>query len=142
VSIERSEIDMQNAVAMRQEPTPERFTKFERAVLSEIAAHDIGCPITLLELRSHLVPLRIFTDRELKAMVATLRDAGEPIGAHRGKLHGYYWADTPEGLETAARPMLNQAFAMLRTARKLLGRKRLKELAGQATIDEMFGAAE
>jgi hypothetical protein len=147
VTLERSEVDLQNAAEMRPEQKPQKYTELERAVLSEIANHDITNPVTLHQLTiagfiGTSLKVAFPTPREVKAIVATLRDAGEPIGASRGRLHGYYWASSVEDLESAARPMLNQAFAMLRTARKLLGRKRLKELAGQAAIDEMFGAAE
>lgn len=140
MTLERSEIDMQNAVGMRQEETPETYSTLELAVLSEIAGHDITAPVTLLDLRQLVGDHRRFfaTERQIKAAVARLRDSGQPIGAHRGKLHGYFWCSDIASLEVAARPMLAQAFAMLRTARKLLGPRRLKELAGQQQFDSLF----
>jgi hypothetical protein len=109
----------------------------DEAVLRAIMGRPATRPIPLAEI-SDITGLG---PREIKGSVERLREAGMPVGASRCRPSDYFWASSPADLEAAARPMLNQAFTMLRGARRLLGARRLREMAGQATIDSVFGEA-
>ncbi len=73
--------------------------------------------------------------RAVKGCVELLRAEHRlPIGARRGRPHGYYIAATVADLEASAKPMIAQAKRMLQGAYYLLGKKRVRELLGQGTL--------
>jgi hypothetical protein len=73
--------------------------------------------------------------RAIKGIVESLRSEHRlPIGASRGKVHGYYVCRTADELEASARALISQAKRMLQGASRMLGEKRVNEMMGQARL--------
>lgn len=104
----------------------------DRYVYDLIHSGSSTCPVSILEIAA----ATRMEPRAIKAAVERLRNAGEPIAARRGKPSGYYLIRTASEAEAAARPMVLQAVAMLRTARKMLPEHRYRELVGQEVFEE------
>ena len=91
--------------------------------------HDSPVPIAEIQLRTRM------SARAVKASVERPRNNGEPIGASRGAVAGYYLVRTAEDAEAAVRPLWRQILSELRTVRLMLPEARYRELVGQLRID-------
>jgi len=75
------------------------------------------------------------TARRVKAIVAELRKAGQPVGASRGTPHGYYLISTADQASKSADAMIHQAKSMLLAASRMVPKSRMRELLGQIQIE-------
>lgn len=89
----------------------------------------VPVPIAELELRTRLTP------RAIKGAVERLRKAGEPIGASRGAVPGYYLIRTAEDADRAVAPLWRQILSELETVRRMLPPARYRELVGQLKME-------
>lgn len=70
-------------------------------------------------------------EREAREIVAALRNAGHPIGAH--PTYGYYWANSTEELEFTLRFLRSRALSSLTQIQKLK-KVAMPDLAGQIRL--------
>lgn len=106
------------------------------AELIRAARYESPTSIDDINWRSAVTWDESYSARQIKRAVEMLRERGELIGSRRGKPGGYYLATTPEELERGARSMLRQAFSELRTARKLVSDRVMREWLGQEVFQE------
>ena len=107
------------------------LTDNEALVYGLIGSGSYNLPITLAAICRRTG----MSEREVKGIVESLGNEHDvPVGARRGKPNGYYIAQTVEEREAAARPLVRQGAKMLRRARRLLGKRRVRELLGQGVL--------
>lgn len=114
------------------QPVPP-LTREQRELLRRLVFH-VGhrSPITrrTLEERAGL------NEREVKAAIRDLVIVHQlPIGASRGKDHGYFLVDSPEDVEIAISPLEGEIRELARRVRILGGKERLAELCGQLPLE-------
>jgi len=76
------------------------------------------------------------SEREIKALAKCLvEDFDVPIGASRQKPYGYFLIETAQELEDAMENYIGEIRSLARRVRKLGGKHRIVELAGQLTLE-------
>lgn len=114
------------------QPVPQ-LTAAQRAVLIRLVRH-IGhkSPIE----RRVLEGTAQLSEREVKAAIRDLVILHSvPIGASRGKDHGYFLVDSAEDVEIAISPLESEIRELARRVRILGGKERLAELCGQLPLE-------
>ena len=100
----------------------------EALVMGIIASSTAAAPASIAAIRAEAHWL---TERRVKAIVAELRKAGQPIGASRGTPHGYYLIESGSEQEQTVCTYRRQILTMWQTLKKIDSTARLREFAGQ-----------
>ena len=107
------------------------LTGTEYLIYGLIRQGSFDCPVTL----ASICQLTGMSEREVKGIVESLGDKHDiAVGARRGSPHGYFIAKSLEEREAAARPLVRQGAKMIHRARRLLGKRRVRELMGQGVL--------
>lgn len=88
-------------------------------------------PITLAEIREATG----LSPRAIKAAIEQLRREGEPIGASRGKVAGYYAIKTADEADAYALTMWRQILSEIKTVKAMVTPSRYAEMVGQLRLD-------
>ena len=88
-------------------------------------------PITLAEIRESTG----LSPRAIKGAVEQLRREGEPIGASRGKVAGYYAIKTADEADAYALTMWRQILSEIKTVKAMVSPTKYAEMVGQLRLD-------
>jgi len=94
-------------------------------------------PISALKQRWRELGDRVYCDREVKAAVKELlEERGVPIGSARAGSPGYFLLCTPEDIDEAERPLLNEVRSLARRLRAINRNSEIsRTLCGQLGIE-------